>query len=98
LLDCNEADAAGLLGALATSCTQLTHLELNVRPRLFTHNKDNTPALLRGLDQLSSPEAFPALQELSIGVIFRTTTEVGGYLTPPGRSCCSYVHKSLSSR
>jgi hypothetical protein len=88
--DCHEADAPALLGALATSCTQLTRLELRAQP-MYRLGEDNTPALLRGLDQLSSPEAFPALQELSVGMVRHTTPEVGRYLTPPGRNCSSVV-------
>jgi hypothetical protein len=55
----------GLLGTLAASCTQLTHMELSPRP-LYPSSKDHIRGLLRALGQLSSVDAFPALQCLSI--------------------------------
>jgi hypothetical protein len=66
ITEIENTDAPGLLGALATSCTQLTHLELHTGPWLLSSIRHNQG--LRGaLDQLSSVGAFPALQSLSVG-------------------------------
>jgi hypothetical protein len=65
ITECCNPDVPGLLGALATSCTQLTHLELCLR-RWPGSNKDYIHELLRALDPLSSVNAFPALQSLVI--------------------------------
>jgi hypothetical protein len=75
ITNCNEADAPALLGALATSCTQLTHLELHLRP-WWDPPGDPTPELLRALNQLFTTEAFPALQSLAIKRISFTSFEV----------------------
>jgi hypothetical protein len=74
---CEHPDVPGLLGALATSCTQLTHLELSPTPWWSTTERD-IPNLLSALDQLSSLQAFPNLQSLSIGrkLAFETSEEV----------------------
>jgi hypothetical protein len=66
ITECRNPDVHGLLATLATSCTQLTHLEVHASQWLISDRK-HSQGLLSVLDQLSSVEAFPALQSLSIG-------------------------------
>jgi hypothetical protein len=66
ITECSNPDVPALLGTLAASCTQLTHLELRKRP-WSRSSEEHLHGALRALDQLSSEGAFPALQTLAIG-------------------------------
>jgi hypothetical protein len=66
ITDLHTPDVPGLLGTLAATCTQLTHLELDSRSQ-WELDCVVLQDFQRALDQLSSPHAFPALQRLSIG-------------------------------
>jgi hypothetical protein len=91
ITECTNPDVPGLLDMLAATCTQLRYLELRQRPWLRSR-KEFVPGLLRALDQLSSVDAFPALQSLCLGTSLAFETSGVRDVYPAqavGFNCCT---------